>query len=242
MQQEQDETPDRRSSFLRIVRRTARVMLPLIGITFGAAFLFLYIHYSRIIDRRLGGEVFQRTARIYAAPFPVYIGQSIPLGAVTTRLWRAGYKVKDTVPSDAGFFDVSGSRLTVIPKIGSPFLIEFQAGHIAHILESNRREVSETYLPPELVTTLYNEKRQKRRILEYEEIPRTIEQAVLAAEDQRFYHHLGLDPIRIVGSLLADLRRTDRLEGGSTITQQLAAWVSSRKYRNSSSAERNNEL
>jgi penicillin-binding protein 1B len=222
MQQEQDETPDRRSSILRLIRRTVRVVLPLIGIASGTAFLFLYLHYSRIIDRRLGGEVFQRTARIYAAPFPVYTGQSITLGAVTERLWRAGYKVKDTAPSDAGFFEVSGSRLTVIPRIGSPFLIDFQAGHIAHILATNRGEVSETFLPPELVTTLYNEKRQKRRILEYEEIPKTVEQSVLAAEDQRFYHHPGLDPIRIVGSLLADLRRTDRLEGGSTITQQLA--------------------
>src|SRR5215470_16324916 len=222
MQQEQDETPNRRFSILRLIRRTVRVVLPLIGIASGATFLFLYVHYSRIIDRRLGGEVFQRTARIYAAPFPVYTGQSITLGAVTARLWRAGYKVKDTAPSDAGFFEVSGSRLTVIPKIAAPFLIEFQAGHIQHILLSNRGEVSETHLPPELVTTLYNEKRQKRRILEYEEIPKTVEQAVLAAEDQRFYHHPGLDPIRIAGSLLADLRRTDRLEGGSTITQQLA--------------------
>jgi penicillin-binding protein 1B len=197
-------------------------MLPLFGIAFGAAFLFLYVHYSRMIDRRLGGEVFQRTARIYAAPFPIYTGQSITIGAVTARLWRAGYKVKDTLPSDAGFFEVSGSRLTVIPKSTDPFLIDFQAGHIRRILLSNRGEVPETYLPPELITTLYNEKRQKRRILEYEEIPKPVEQAVLAAEDQRFYHHLGLDPIRIVGSLLADLRRTDRLEGASTITQQLA--------------------
>src|SRR5215510_14201072 len=144
MQQEQDETPDRRSSFLRLARRSARVVLPLFGMVFGAAFLFLYVHYSRIIDRRLGGEVFQRSARIYAAPFPVYSGQSITLGAVTARLWRAGYKVKDTAPSDAGFFEVSGSRLTVIPKIAAPFLVDFQAGRIAHILETNRGEVSET--------------------------------------------------------------------------------------------------
>src|SRR5262249_40170863 len=153
MQQEQDETPERRSSILRLPR-TVRVMLPLIGIASGAAFLFLYLHYSRIIDRRLGGEVFQRTARIYAAPFPVYTGQSITLAAVTARLWRAGYKVKDTAPSDAGFFEVSGSRLSVTPRIGAPFLIDFQAGHIAHILETTRGEVSETHLPPELVTTL----------------------------------------------------------------------------------------
>src|SRR5215475_291543 len=153
MQQEQDETPDRRFSILRLIRRTVRVVLPLIGIAAGTAFLFLYMHYSRIIDRRLGGEIFQRTARIYAAPFPVYTGQSLTLAAVTARLWRAGYKVKDTAPSDAGFFEVSGSRLSVTPRIGAPFLIDFQAGHITHILETDRGEVSETHLPPELVTT-----------------------------------------------------------------------------------------
>jgi len=138
MQQERDETPDRRTSFLRLVRRTARVMLPLFGLAFGAAFLFLYVHYSRVIDQRLGGEVFQRTARIYAAPFPVHTGQSITLGAVTARLWRAGYKVKDTLPSDAGFFEVSGSRLTVIPKGKDPFLIDFRAGHIQHIKKKKK--------------------------------------------------------------------------------------------------------
>ena len=87
--------------------------------------------------------------------------------------------------------------------------------------ESSAKSV-ETHLPAELVTTLYNEKREKRRILSYEEIPKPVEQAVLAAEDQRFYSHFGIDPIRVAGSLLADLRRTDRLEGGSTIARQLA--------------------
>src|SRR4051794_40025581 len=111
MQQEQ-EPPERRSSFLRLARRAVRVMLLLAGIALGTAFLFLYLHYSRIVERRLGGEVFQRTARIYAAPFPIYTGQSITLSAVTARLWRAGYKVKDSFPSAAGFFEFSGNRLT----------------------------------------------------------------------------------------------------------------------------------
>src|SRR5215510_6874342 len=119
MQQEQDETPDRRSSFLRLARRSARVVLPLFGMVFGAAFLFLYVHYSRIIDQRLGGEVFQRTARIYAAPFPVYTGQSITLGSVTARLWRAGYFFFERARSDAGFLSFSGSRFS-LPRCGRP--------------------------------------------------------------------------------------------------------------------------
>jgi penicillin-binding protein 1A len=46
--------------------------------------------------------------------------------------------------------------------------------------------------------------------------------AVLAVEDRRFYEHDGFDPIRIVGSALAVIRAGEPVQGGSTITQQLA--------------------
>jgi penicillin-binding protein 1A len=47
-------------------------------------------------------------------------------------------------------------------------------------------------------------------------------QAVLAIEDQRFYDHYGIDPWRIGGAALANLRSIEWAQGGSTITQQLA--------------------
>ena len=46
--------------------------------------------------------------------------------------------------------------------------------------------------------------------------------AVIAIEDRRFFDHEGLDPIRIAGSALAVLRAGEAVQGGSTITQQLA--------------------
>jgi 1A family penicillin-binding protein len=46
--------------------------------------------------------------------------------------------------------------------------------------------------------------------------------AVLAIEDQRFYRHRGVDAWRIGGALLANLRGSHGIQGGSTITQQLA--------------------
>jgi len=46
-------------------------------------------------------------------------------------------------------------------------------------------------------------------------------QAVLAAEDHRFYRHFGLDPIRMAGAAAANIRHRRIVEGGSTITQQL---------------------
>ena len=46
--------------------------------------------------------------------------------------------------------------------------------------------------------------------------------AVIAIEDRRFWDHDGFDPIRIVGSAIASIRAGDAVQGGSTITQQLA--------------------
>ena len=51
--------------------------------------------------------------------------------------------------------------------------------------------------------------------------PQLIE-AVIAVEDRRFYEHDGFDPIRIAGSAFAVLRAGEPVQGGSTITQQLA--------------------
>ncbi|MDQ3069112.1 MAG: PBP1A family penicillin-binding protein, partial [Acidobacteriota bacterium] len=54
------------------------------------------------------------------------------------------------------------------------------------------------------------------------EVSPNLVKAVLAAEDQRFYKHFGLDPIRMAGAAKANLNARRIVEGGSTITQQLA--------------------
>lgn len=61
---------------------------------------------------------------------------------------------------------------------------------------------------------------EKRIPLKYEEIPQLLKNAILAVEDIRFYDHIGIDPIRIMGAAWKNLT-TDKLEGGSTLTQQL---------------------
>jgi len=61
---------------------------------------------------------------------------------------------------------------------------------------------------------------EKRIPLKYEEIPPLLRNAILAVEDVRFYDHIGIDPIRIMGAAWKNLT-TDRIEGGSTLTQQL---------------------
>src|SRR5438445_969689 len=62
---------------------------------------------------------------------------------------------------------------------------------------------------------------EKRSPLKYDEIPANMKNAILAVEDARFYDHVGIDPIRIAGAAWKNLT-SDKVEGGSTLTQQLA--------------------
>ena len=57
--------------------------------------------------------------------------------------------------------------------------------------------------------------------LRADEIPETVRQAFLAAEDSRFYEHPGVDVRRMLGALWRDMRTFSFREGASTITQQL---------------------
>lgn len=62
---------------------------------------------------------------------------------------------------------------------------------------------------------------QNRELAGTEEIPELLQQAVVSIEDQRFYDHIGVDPIRILGAVAANFRDGGISQGGSTITQQL---------------------
>jgi penicillin-binding protein 1B len=73
-----------------------------------------------------------------------------------------------------------------------------------------------------LLTSLSGQGRAKRRVVEFQDIPKVLLDAVTAGEDQKFFVHHGVDLKRIVGAFISNLHENRRLQGASTITQQLA--------------------
>ncbi len=61
---------------------------------------------------------------------------------------------------------------------------------------------------------------QDRSVVAYERIPQVVIDAVVAAEDRGFFSHRGIDPRGLARAGLADVRGSESLQGGSTITQQ----------------------
>ena len=71
-----------------------------------------------------------------------------------------------------------------------------------------------------LITTLHSD--QNRLPIDINKVPQNLQNAFIAAEDNRFYDHIGIDPIGILRAIVTNLTNHGIAQGGSTITQQLA--------------------
>ena len=213
---------------------TSRLGLTLLG---GAGFLFLfglgvftyyYITYSHMIDRRLTGQTHQNAARIYTVPPRLYLGQTLSASEFTSYLMRTGYSEShsDAAP---GWFAVSGASVEVHPgrdsffEGGNALRIEFAGREVRRIRAlQNGALPTSAEVEPELLTNLFDHSREKRRPVRYDDLPTALMNAVLSAEDKRFFEHKGFDPIRILGAAWADIRRERIAQGASTLTMQVA--------------------
>jgi penicillin-binding protein 1B len=196
----------------------------------GSAGVYTYFHlqFSRMIDQRLSGQVFGNTSRVFAAPRRIAVGESLRASELAAYLQRAGY-TESEVPGAPGRYRLSGNTVEIRPSANSLFRghnalrVEFSADSVERIVSLREpQSLTSAELEPELLTNLFDSAREKRRLARYEDLPRHLVDAVLSAEDKRFFEHPGFDPIRVLGAAWNNLRRSDRMEGASTISMQVA--------------------
>jgi penicillin-binding protein 1B len=105
-------------------------------------------------------------------------------------------------------------------------------------IDSEIGSVNDFYLEPEFIATLNAERDEGvdappiREVLKFSEFPKAIPDAIVAAEDSRFYDHFGIDPRGLARALYIDLKTFSLSHGGSTITQQLVKNLMKRRNRN----------
>ena len=213
---------------------TSRIGLGILGgafLLFAAAtgvFTYYYIHFGRIIDQRLNGQIFQNTSRIYTAPRKIFLGEPLRIAEVSSYLSAAGYSESD-IPGSPGRYKVDGSVIEIYPSANSYFStddqlrIEFLGGGISKLVSAKQGTlVGSAELEPQLITNLFDSSREKRRVVRFDDLPPELVHALLAAEDKRFFEHPGFDPFRILGAAWADVRHSGVTQGASTLDMQLA--------------------
>lgn len=202
-------------------------------ITFGMLYNY-YVLYSGIIDQGLRGDLFVRTSGIYAAPLDLHRGSGMQLSGLLRHLQQVGYLEYGRGQNEKrGFYRIVGTSIEIIP--GSDAVIDGQQPFhnlrvtfgqrgegIESIVDLERREdVEVAQIEPELISTVSNKVRERRKIIDYGELPKHLVDGIVAIEDRQFFEHPGINWRGIVRALIKDYQAGAIREGGSSITQQL---------------------
>ena len=222
------DSPQRRGLVARFIRGSLFLAL----LCWGALYLG-----SKIVHRQLIANIQRRSL----ASTSLVAGRTLDLRPQTniksirllSRLQRLGYQKVSTLPEHPGQYRLSEQSLeiylreTQIPSAQKQpaGLIRFKlAGAvITDIYDSKFNEsMPYVFLEPETISLFGDKATRAISPKTLEEFPPHLVNAVLAIEDERFYQHLGVDPIAIGRAMVINLKSGGIRQGGSTLTQQLA--------------------
>jgi len=209
------------------VVRAAVLAFAIVAVCIVGFFSYFYIKYDRIIEKRFSTPVFSNSAKIYAGPQVVKVGQKTTPDQIATQLRRAGY-LENNDSAALGTFHVRANAIDISPGPESyhsaePATISMRSGKVDGIVSKARGQLGAYELEPQLVTSLFDsEQRSKRQLVKYDAIPKVMVQAVTSIEDRRFFQHSGVNYIRLAEAAWIDFTHQRHKQGGSTITMQLS--------------------
>lgn len=212
--------------------RAALLVALSLGVTTLAGFTYYYVKYARLIDTRLRSGPFESAAMIFAAPRTVSLEDQMSLDEVVAQLHRSGYT--ESKGNRLGWYHRRPDAVEIFPGPDSFFdqeggVIRITGGRVSQIISTrDSTDRTQYMLEPELLTNMYQavgQRREKRRAVKFADLPQSLVNAVLSAEDKRFFQHAGFDPFRVLKAAYVDLRKGRIAEGASTLTMQLAGTI-----------------
>ena len=197
-----------------------------LGVTFMVFGAFTYVHYSNLIDEKLKDGPFPNTSMIFATPRSLNVGDEISRDEILRALRSAGYG--ESKANRMGWYNLRADAVEILPGPDSYFdheggVIRLVDGKIESIISLRDNTTRTAYsLEPELITNLFDQKREKRRLLAFDDLPKPLVNAIVSVEDKRFFEHAGFDPLRIAKAVYINIKKGRKEEGASTLSMQLS--------------------
>jgi len=141
------------------VLRLALLIFVLLVTVSGTAFTYYYIKFDRVIEQRFKGAVFSNSAKIYAIPRAVRVGEKIEPKQIASELRHAGYTDKDG-QSLMGSYRLLSGGIEIDPGPDSyhspePATIRVRAGKVEAI-SSKTGDLEAYELEPQMITSLFD--------------------------------------------------------------------------------------
>ena len=201
------------------------MLLAFIAILFRGSLLYIKL------GNDFAGDSWEIPSILYGRPTKIRVGDHLGNLRFEERLKRLSYTKVSGTPDRPGTYSLEpervriftrGYRIYELPSSGGPAEMEIRDNRVTSIVTRAGNPLEAVRLEPEEITRILGPKRESRRLIPLSSIPDSLKNAVIASEDMRFYSHLGIDFVGIARATVTNLKNWRFVQGGSTITQQVA--------------------
>ncbi|MDX1279635.1 penicillin-binding protein 1B [Shewanella colwelliana] len=196
-----------------------------------AALTIYSIYLDQIIARKFEGQKWHLPAQVFSRSMALYPGAAVSHGQLIAELKLLGYR-KVANPRQVGEFSASKTKVDLWRR---PFLhpqgsqgeqrvmITFDGLGVESVARhDDKRQMAVFHLEPVLLDRMITGDGEDRLFVPTEKMPQAIVDALILVEDRSFYQHHGVNPFAIVRAAMVNISAGRTVQGGSTLTQQLA--------------------
>lgn len=197
----------------------------------GALLVAAYgLYLNAQIEKSFSGNKWQVPAQVYARPLNIALGETLHTKELLRELAMLKYRRVTKLKGSGEFVFYKNKfhiarRSFAFPNEHEPIR------HVEIVISQNRiqsithlktgEKLQSIRLEPLLVTRLMSGSAEDRMLVELEDVPEALVQALLITEDKAFYQHQGVAPLAILRALIVNISVGRNVQGGSTLTQQL---------------------
>lgn len=189
------------------------------------------IYLDQIIARKFEGQKWHLPAQVFSRSMALYPEVAVSHAQLIAELKLLGYR-KVVNPRQVGEFSASKARVDLWRR---PFLhpqgsqveqrvmITFDSQGVRSVVrESDKRQLAVFHLEPVLLDRIITGDGEDRLFVPTDKMPQPIIDSLILVEDRDFYEHHGVSPFAIMRAAMVNLGAGKTVQGGSTLTQQLA--------------------